>query len=313
MRVVVTGATGLLGEVLVPQLLAAGHAVVVLTRGDAPLRPAVGSGLAVVHWQPVPQPAGPPRDPPPWWEALQGADAVVHLAGAPIAARRWDRRQKELILRSRVEGTAALVQALAAARQRPERLISASAVGYYGSRGEAELTEADGPGGDFLSQVCVAWEAEAERAASLGVRVVRLRLGMVLAPQGGALGRLLPLFRRGLGGPLGGGRQWVSWIHRDDAVGLLMLLLQHPEAQGPVNATAPAPVRQAAFSRTLGAVLRRPAVLPLPAPLLRLAMGEMADALLLTSQRVLPARAGQWGYRFRFPELQPALRALLHP
>jgi uncharacterized protein (TIGR01777 family) len=197
------------------------------------------------------------------------------------------------------------------AARRPAVLVSGSAVGYYGDGGDRELTEEAGPGSDFLARVCVAWEGEARRAEALGLRVVLLRTGMVLAQDGGALPRMLLPFRLFLGGPLGSGAQWMSWIHRDDLVGLIRFLLEMPDARGPFNGVAPRPVTNREFSRVAGRVLGRPSWLPAPPALLRLALGEMADALLLAGQRAVPARALALGYRFRYAELEPALRAVL--
>jgi uncharacterized protein (TIGR01777 family) len=289
MRIVVTGATGLIGQALCRALTGAGHAVVGVGRRPG-LVPA-----PIVTWDRV-------------GEALRDAQGVVNLAGEPIAARRWTRAQKARILDSRVLATRALVEAMAAASARPGVLVSASAVGWYGPRGDEPLDETAGPGTDFVAEVCRAWEAEAERAAALGVRVVRLRIGIVLAPDGGALARMLIPFRAGLGGPFGTGRQWMSWVHRDDVVGLVLAALASEAWQGPVNATAPAPVTNRDFARTLGRVLGRPAVLPVPAIALRLALGEMAS-MLLTGQRVLPKAAQAHGYSFRYPELGAALAA----
>src|SRR5579884_2213458 len=270
MRIVVTGATGLIGRALCRALAGAGHTVVGVGRRPG-LVPA-----PIVTWDRL-------------GEALRDAQAVVNLAGEPIAARRWTRAQKARIRDSRV-------------------LASASAVGWYGPRGDEPLDETAPPGSGFLAEVCQAWEAEAERAATLGVRVVRLRIGVVLAPDGGALARLLIPFRAGLGGPLGSGRQWMSWGHRDDDVGLVLAALGSDVWQGAVNATAPAPVTNRDFARTLGRVLGRPAVLPVPAIALRLALGEMAS-MLLTGQRVLPKVAEAHGYAFRYPALAAALES----
>lgn len=298
MRVVVTGATGLVGLPLVRRLLAGGHEVVVLSRQAAPQLPA---GAVALRW---PQ----PRD---WRAALDGADGVVHLAGESLAARRWDAAHKERIRRSRIDSTAALVAAMTASARPPRSLICASAVGYYGPCGDQQLTEADGPGTDFLARLCVDWEAAALAAEPAGVRVCLLRTGLVLAADGGGLPRLAAAFRGFAGGPLGNGRQWVSWIHRDDLVELIAWLLVTEPARGPVNAVAPSPQTNADFARQLGRALRRPCWLPAPAFALRLALGEMADAMLLAGQRVLPQRALALGYEFRHPELAGALASLL--
>jgi len=242
-------------------------------------------------------------------QAFEGCDAVINLAGESIAGR-WTAPKKQLIRDSRVLGTKNLVNALAQLGSRPKVLISASAIGYYGDRGEETLTEDAAPGSDFLAQVCRDWENEALKAESLGMRVVRLRIGLVLGRGGGTLQALLPLFRVGLGGPLGSGRQWWSWIHRDDLCRLIVQILANENVSGPINATAPQPVRQKEFAQVLGRVLRRPAFLPTPAFALKIALGEFADGIL-ASQRALPRRAQEMGYRFQFEELEGALREIL--
>jgi uncharacterized protein (TIGR01777 family) len=291
MRVVVAGGTGFIGRPLVSALLLRGDEVVVLSRSGSPHPP---SGAQVVRWSDE------------WRAAVGRADAVVNLAGESIAAGRWSPARKRRILESRVLATRSLAGAMAAGRV----LVSASAVGYYGPRGDEPVTEADSAGSDFLSEVCLAWEAEATRAAEAGARVVLPRFGLVLAGDGGALPRMALPFRLFAGGPLGGGRQWVPWIHRDDAVALLLLLLDRAEAQGPVNAVGPAPLRSRDFAAELGRALGRPSWLTAPAPLLRLALGEAADGLLLSGQRALPAKAQALGFRFRHPTARQALRAI---
>ncbi len=281
MRVAVTGASGFVGSALLPALPAAGHEAVRIRRGafDAAV--------------------------------LAGADAVVHLAGENIGAGRWTPRRKEAIRESRVAGTRRLAAILAGLPRPPRALVCASAGGYYGDRGEEMLTEESGPGTGFLPEVCRAWEEAAAPAAAAGVRVVSLRIGMVLGAGGGALARLLPLFRLGLGGRLGGGRQWQSWISREDLVGIVLRTLEDGTLRGPVNAVAPNPVTNREFTETLARVLGRPAFLPVPAFALRLAAGEIADALLLSSARVVPAKLEAAGFGFRQPRLDEALRAAL--
>jgi hypothetical protein len=242
-------------------------------------------------------------------DAVRAADAIVNLAGEPIADGRWTPLRKERIRESRVSATRTLVDAVVESSSRPSVLVSASAVGFYGSRGDEPLDETSEPGTGFLAGVCQAWEQEAMRAEPLGLRVVRLRIGVVLANDGGALGRMLPLFRVFLGGPLGSGRQWMSWIHRDDVVGLVLAALGSTRLRGAVNATAPQPVTNREFAEALGRALGRPALLRAPALALRLGLGEMAD-MLLTGQRVFPAAAERGGYRWRFAELGRALRAV---
>ncbi|MDI3297824.1 MAG: TIGR01777 family oxidoreductase [Bacillota bacterium] len=320
MRVVVTGGTGLIGRALAEALASEGHGVVVLSRRPAPSAAGrLPPGVRLLAWPALPAgelalaPGPQAGESGEWRRALEEADAVVHLAGESIASGRWTAARKERILQSRVRSTRALVEALEAAERRPKALVSGSAVGYYGPHGDEELTEEAGPGSDFLARVCVAWEREAEAAERLGLRVVRLRTGLVLAREGGALPQLLRPFRLGLGGPLGGGGQWVPWIHLADEVGLIRWALEEERVEGPLNAVAPEPVRQRELARLIGRFLGRPAWFPAPAPLLRLALGEMAEALLLSGQRALPARALALGYRFRYARPEAALEELLGP
>lgn len=301
MRVLVTGATGLVGHRLVAALRERGDEVVALARDAGSATAVLGTQAAA--WQPASEPA--PA------AALDGSDAVVHLAGEPIA-QRWTPQAKRRILDSRVLGTRNLLTTIAGlpAQRRPRMLVSASACGYYGSRGDEILTEDDGPGDGFLAGVCVAWEQEAQAAGELGLRVCRIRTGIVLDPAGGALAKLLGPFRLGLGGPVADGRQWLPWIHRDDLTGLYLRALDDATWQGPVNAGAPEPVANATFAKALGHVLHRPAVTPTPALALRILYGEMASTIT-TGQRMLPRFALDAGHRFTHPELGPALTDLL--
>jgi uncharacterized protein (TIGR01777 family) len=302
MRVTLTGATGLIGARLVAALRGRGDEVTVLSRSPERARERLGAGIDAAAWDPLagPAPAG----------ALGGADAVVHLAGEPVA-QRWSAEAKERIRSSREHGTANLVAGLRAAEPAPRALVSASAVGYYGPRGDEQLDESAPPGEDFLAQVCVAWERKAQTAAELGIRVAVVRTGVVLDAGGGALAKMLPPFRAGVGGPVAGGRQWMPWIHLDDLVGIYLAALDGgADWSGPLNGSAPAPATNAELSRALGRVLRRPAVLPVPAFALRLLYGEMAQ-IVTTGQRAVPRRALALGYAFRHPGLEPALRAAL--
>jgi hypothetical protein len=294
--VLVSGASGLVGAALVPFLTTGGHPLARLVR-----HPAGAAGE--VAWDPARGTID--------RERLAGFDAVVHLAGESIAAGRWTPARKARIRASRVEGTRCLAEALAALPTPPRVLVCASAIGVYGDRGDEILDDASPPGEGFLADVCRAWEAAAEPARRRGIRVVHLRLGVVLTPAGGALARLLPPFRLGVGGRVGSGRQYTSWIAIDDALGAIHHALVTEALDGPVDAVAPEPVRNAEFTRVLAAVLGRPAVVPLPATAARLAFGELADALLLASTRVRPTRLGASGYRFRHAGLEPALRHLL--
>jgi uncharacterized protein (TIGR01777 family) len=296
MSVVVTGGTGFLGSALVASLLRSGRDVVVVTRD--PARARVASGARAVSWDELPS-------------AVDGASAVVNLAGETIA-QRWTRAAKARIVSSRAEAAERVGEALRAAKGRPGVLLNASAVGFYGDRGDEELTETSPAGTGFLAETTTAWEEAARRAAPEGVRLVLPRIGVVLGEEGGALAKMLLPFRLGLGGPLGSGNQWMPWIHRDDLVSLLATALDDPRAEGPVNAVAPAPATMRDFASTLGKVLRRPAFAPAPAFAIRAARGEMAS-LVLDGQKVLPAKAAALGFRFRFPALEPALRDLLAP
>jgi hypothetical protein len=289
MRVMVAGGTGFVGGPLCQALRGDGHTVLVVSRDPS------HAGQRAISWDAVPV-------------AVNDVDAIVNLSGEALAAHRWSGAQKMRIIESRVDTTRALVDAMGAAQSRPSVLVNASAVGFYGPRGDEALDETAGPGTGFLSKVCQAWEGEAMRAEALGVRVVRLRLGIVLSADGGALAQMLPPFRMFVGGPLGDGRQWMSWIHRDDVTGLVLDTLAKDGYRGAVNATAPQPVTNRDFSKALGAALARPSLLRAPAGVLRLALGEMAD-MLLTGQRVIPAVAQRLGYRFRYPQLTAALRA----
>jgi uncharacterized protein (TIGR01777 family) len=307
MRIVTAGGTGFLGQPLVAALAAAGHEVKVLSRRAAPAAANAGwtdrPGVLAARWSGHRSLEG-------WAHLVDGCDAVINLAGESIAAHRWTPAQKARLERSRAEATGALVDAIAAASRPPRVLVSSSAVGYYGSRGDERLIEASPPGDDFLGRLAARWEAAAERARSSRTRVVLVRTGIVLERDGGALASMLLPFRLGVGGPLGSGRQFMSWIHRDDWVALVAWLLARDE-DGPFNATAPSPVTNAEFTRILAEALHRPAFLRAPAFALRLALGEMADPLLLSSQRVLPERALAAGFAFRYPELRPALDAIL--
>jgi uncharacterized protein (TIGR01777 family) len=298
--VVVTGATGLVGSALVTRLRAEGRALRRVSR--SPRRIADGPGVEAVGWDGISL-AG---------EALDGAGAVVHLAGESIFGGLPTRARRERIWSSRIDSTKALVERLRELPpgRRPGRLVCASAVGFYGDRGEEELTDASPPGTGFLADLCVAWEAEARRAAELGVRVAHLRFGVVLSHAGGALAALARVFGLGLGGRIGDGRQWFSWIHLDDVVGLAHRALDDIDFTGAFAAVAPAPVRNVDFTRELAHALHRPALLPAPAFAVRLALGELAGELL-GSRRVRPARAQALGHRFAHPELPSALAAEL--
>ncbi len=318
MRVTVTGATGLIGPRVVAALRARGDEVTVLSRDPeralsrlehSTRPPTLADGapvaLRALRWEPM-------REPAPS-AALAGRDALVHLAGENVA-QRWTASAKREIRESRVTGTRHLVRALGALgdSERPRVLLSASAIGYYGAHGDEPIDEEAPAGADFLAQTCAAWEDEAVAAERFGVRVVRMRTGVVLDRVGGALAKMLTPFRLGVGGPVAGGRQYVSWIHPDDLVGMTLAALDGDRWSGPVNATAPRPERNRDLSKALGQVLRRPALLPVPGAALRLLYGEMAE-IVTSGARVLPARALVLGYEFSHPRLDSALRAALAP
>jgi uncharacterized protein (TIGR01777 family) len=297
MNVTLTGATGLIGTAIVNALLERGDAVTVLSRDPERARAALGD-VEAHAWQPLQEPAP--------TAALSGRDAVVHLAGENVA-QRWTDESRRAIHASRQTGTRNLVAGIGAAEPRPAALVSASAVGYYGPRGDAPVTEDAAAGDDFLAGVCAAWEREASSAAGQGLRVAILRTGVVLDPEGGALAKMLPFFRLGIGGPVAGGRQYLSWIHADDVVGLYLAAVDDAAWQGPINATAPEPVTNRDFSRALGRALHRPAFAPVPGLAVRALYGDMAE-IVTTGQRAVPMRALERGYAFRHTDLEHALR-----
>jgi uncharacterized protein (TIGR01777 family) len=303
MRVLITGATGTIGLALADTLRERGHAVAALSRDPERGKRVLGDGAEVHGW------AHPTQEPPPP-EALADLDAVVHLLGEPVS-QRWTPEAKARIRDSRVLATRSLVQALTALpdEARPRALVSQSATGYYGPRGDQPLDEQAPPGSDFLALVVAAWEQEAQAAAA-SMRVVCTRTGVVLSPSGGALAKMLPFFKLGIGGPVAGGRQYVPWIHLDDVVGALIRCAEDGDARGPINVTAPKPVTNADFSHALGRALGRPAALPVPALAVRLLYGEMAE-IVTTGQRAVPARLDGLGYEFGHPEVDSALADVL--
>jgi uncharacterized protein (TIGR01777 family) len=301
MKVLVTGATGFIGRRLVEEFHRQGHALVALSRDPAAARRDVPALEKAFAWNPL-------RDVPPA-EAFSGVDAVVHLAGESVSGR-WNDQKKQSIRDSRIVGTANLVKAIVRLERKPQAMVSASAIGYYGDRGDEELTEESPPGDDFLAEVCQQWEKEAGKVEWGGVRSARVRTGIVLGPGGGALGAMLLPFRLGAGGPLGSGRQWWSWIHRDDLIALIQFLIGHPDFSGSVNGVSPGVVRQKEFAKVLGRVLWRPAWTPAPAFALKIVLGGFSSELL-SSKCVLPKTAQALGFSFRYPELEPALRQAL--
>jgi uncharacterized protein len=302
MKVAVTGATGTIGRALVAQLIARGDEVTALSRDASRASSRLGREVHALEWRDPTSERAPV-------EALRGHDGVVHLLGEPIA-QRWSEDAKRKIRESRVLGTRNLVATLSETEERPRVLVSQSGAGWYGHRGDERLDESAPAGEDFLAQLSVAWEAEAERAEELGIRVVRTRAGVVLSPSGGALERMLPFFKLGLGGPVAGGKQYVPWIGLDDVVGAMLACLDDEGVSGPVNMTAPQPATNTELSKALGRALHRPAVMPVPGFAVRLLYGEMAD-VVTTGQRAVPRRLEELGYRFRQPDLDDALRAAL--
>ena len=307
MRVLISGSTGLVGTAVLGALEREGHAVSRLLRPESgrrtPPLPHARPAAANVRWNPV---AGEFDA-----AAAEGADAVVHLAGASIAGARWNDARKRILRSSRVEATRHLVGALGKLARPPRVFVSASAIGYYGDRGDEELTEQSAPGDDFIAMLARDWEAEAARAEQFAARTAMLRWGLILSSRGGALQRMLMPFRLGMGGRLGSGKQWMSWLTLAEAVGLIRYALENAQVRGPVNGVAPNPVRNAEFTATLGRALHRPTIFPVPGVALRLALGEMAQVLLLSSQRVVPKKLQALGYRFLHAELGPAFSAVL--
>ena len=297
MKIAITGASGFVGSALIPSLTGKGYQIVRLVRSQPK------SGGTEIRWDPA---AGTIDAP-----ALEGFDAVIHLAGDPIAEGRWTEEKKGRIRESRVKGTRLLAETIAKLSQPPKVFLCASAVGWYGNRGDEILTEESSSGSGFLAEVGREWEEAAAPAAQKGVRIVKMRFGIILHPAGGALKKMLPPFRMGVGGPFGNGKQFMSWITLDDVVGAIAHALANDSLRGPVNTVAPNPVTNWEFSKTLGKVLHRPVLLSVPAFAARILFGEMADEALLASAQVQPAKLLAGGYRFLYPELEPALRHLL--
>jgi uncharacterized protein (TIGR01777 family) len=305
MRVVITGATGFIGTRLVEKLHARGDRLTILVRDPEKAQrqfPAtVFPNLAIVAYTPLQLGA--------WTTVFGDCDGVVNLAGAPIFGQRWSDKVKQAIMESRQIGTRRIIEAIKSNQYKPTVLVNGSAVGYYGTDPEKEFDEYSFAGNDFLAEVCKAWETEADVAGELGLRVVKLRTGIVMG-NGGALAKLLPIFQLGIGGKLGNGKQWFSWVHRDDLVGIIMLALDNAQITGALNGTAPHPVRNEEFTKTLAKVVSRPAILPVPAIALQLLLGE-ASVLVLEGQKVLPKKALQNKYVFSYPELEPGLSEIV--
>ncbi len=298
MKVLVTGATGLIGSELVPFLEKQGHEVYRLTRSKP-------HGARDIVWNPAKNDLPKAR--------IEGTEVVVHLAGENIAGKRWSSKVKEELRRSRVDGTRLLCETISQLTPLPKTLICASAIGFYGNRGNELLNETSPPGTGFLPELCQEWEAACEPARAKGIRVVNLRIGVVLSAKGGALAKMLTPFKMGAGGVLGSGNQYWSWVAVDDVIGVIDHCITHEKMSGPVNTTAPCPVTNYEFTKALGAVLGRLTVIPTPAFAARLVFGEMADDLMLGSSRVMPNRLSEASYQFRYPAIEPALQHLIHP
>jgi uncharacterized protein (TIGR01777 family) len=299
MRVVIAGGSGFLGRALSGRLLGQAHEVVLLSRGAESF--SARPGLRVVRWTPDGRSGA-------WAGELDGAAALINLAGAGIADKRWTAARKKLILESRLQSTRSLMDAIRSVKTKPRVFVQASAIGFYGSYDTGpDFDERSSPGSDFLSGVCVAWEAEAQPAAVLGCRLAVIRTGIVLSRSGGALAKMLPPFRFLVGGPIASGRQFMSWIHLDDWVGLVEWAIANPAVTGPIDATAPNPVTSAELARAIGRALHRPAVMPVPAFVLKAMFGEMATVCLIRGQRVLPRRALELGYQFRHPQVDGSI------
>jgi hypothetical protein len=302
MTIVLAGATGLIGRRIIQRLVETQNEVAVLTRNPSQRTGLSTAPIRFVQWD--------ARTPGDWCTQLKGADAVINLSGESIGGKRWTPAQKRLILSSRIDATNAIVDAIGASRRKPQVLVNASAVGYYGETGDEEVLESHPSGNDFLAYVCRQWESAARAAERYGVRVVLPRSGVVLDRHAGALKKLLLPFRLFVGGPLGSGRQWFPWIHLEDEVGAILFAIESPAMTGPVNVVAPELVTMREFSSALGRALKRPSWAPVPAFLLKIALGEMSD-MVLKGQRTIPRRLLDAGYRFRFPRLDEALLDLL--
>ena len=302
MRIVLSGGTGFIGSALLKRLKEEGHSTILLTRNLEAGKRFSGDFVTVAPWDGKSVGA--------WADYISGADAVVNLAGEPIVGKRWTNYQKARIIGSRLEATKAITSAITQSRKKPQVLVNASAIGYYGHVEKSDVTELHPKGRGFLGDTCEQWEEAARTAERWGVRVVRLRIGIVLEKDGGALQKMIPPFQFFMGGPLGSGCQWVSWVHRDDLVSIILFALEHPDLSGPVNAVSPHPVTMKEFCASLGKAMDRPSWAPVPSFVLRILLGEMSE-VLLTGQRVMPKKLESSGYTFRYPNLGGALEAIL--
>ncbi len=307
MKVAITGATGFVGSSLVEKLHSQGHKILVLTRNSNKAQQ-VFRASAFPHVEIV---AYTPTESGTWQNAISGCSAVVNLAGEPIAEQRWTTTQKQKILQSRQLGTQKIVEAIGKADVKPQVLVNASAIGYYGTSETATFTESSSPGSDFLAQVCQAWEGEAQKVTELEVRLVIIRLGVVLGNEGGALAKMIPPFQVFAGGPLGTGNQWFSWIHRDDIVNLIVESLQRSDLEGTINGTAPNPVRMSQLCQVLGQVMNRPSWLPVPSFALEMLLGDGAK-VVLEGQQVLPQKTESLGFKYKYPQIKSALEEIIN-
>ncbi len=307
MKVAITGATGFVGSSLVEKLHSQGHKILVLTRNankaQQVFRASAFPNVEIVAYTPT--------ESGKWQNAISGCDVVVNLAGEPIAEQRWTTTQKQKILNSRQLGTQKIVEAIGKADEKPQVLVNASAIGYYGTSETATFTETSSPGNDFLAQVCQAWEGEAQKVTELGVRLVIIRLGIVLGDEGGALAKMIPPFQIFAGGPLGSGNQWFSWIHRDDVVNLIIESIQRPDIEGTINGTAPNPVRMSQLCQVLGQVMNRPSWLPVPSFALEMLLGDGAK-VVLEGQQVLPQKTESLGFKYQYPQIKSALEEIIN-
>jgi uncharacterized protein (TIGR01777 family) len=304
MRILISGSTGFLGTAITDALVREGHTFVRLVRPTTAISKSASASSEVVHWNPSAEGFDSAADA----AVAEGADALIHLAGASIASGRWNASRKTLLRTSRVDATRNLVAALSRLQRPPRVVVAASAIGYYGNRGDQLLTEPSPPGNDFLSVLCREWEIESSKAAVFGARVVMLRFGIILSTHGGALPRMAMPFKFGAGGTIGSGQQWMSWLTLEEAVNIVRFVLSNATLTGAANAVSPEPLQNKNFTRVLANTLHRPAIFPVPAFALKLLLGEMADALLLSSQRVLPEKLTKSGYVFLQPDLAAALR-----
>jgi hypothetical protein len=303
MRIIVAGGSGFIGSEVIRKLLVSKHQVVLLSRNPSSVRLQQNDSLRIVQWD--------GKAIGDWSEFMNGADAVINLSGENIATKRWSQKQKACLINSRIEPTKAIIQSINKAEKKPRVLINASAVGYYGNHGAGDVTESQHYGDDFLSDLCLRWEHEAMEADKSGLRVVLLRIGIVLEPSGGALKKMLIPFKLFIGGPLGSGKQWFPWIHREDVINIILFSLENVSLSGAVNVASPAPVTMKEFASSLGRVMGKPSWIPVPSLVLKMGLGEMSE-MLLGGRRIIPKKLLDNGFVFRYPDLEKALRVLMN-